>query len=300
VKILDFGIAKVAELASKSRNTVNIGTPLYMAPEQIEGSRLGPEADRFSLGHVAFELLTGESYWEPELRRCPNSLALLKVIEGPRPELASVRAARLGVTVGPDFDAWFERATAREPGARHQSAGALVSELQIALGESAVAAHPLPPIPVARASLPSVAEDPTLRGLASSPGSRTSASERVTEPRSAPLVQPAPAARRWPLFLAAGALGLIGGGLALALVIGASSTADEPLEPGEEASTTLAPPPLAGQPTPSASGARPEASSSGSAPSTSAGRPSPRPGSTSTSKASEKRALCRLHPERCM
>jgi len=62
VKVLDFGIAKVLEQAGLSRNTVNIGTPLYMAPEQLDGSRIGPATDLFALTHIAFELFTGESY----------------------------------------------------------------------------------------------------------------------------------------------------------------------------------------------------------------------------------------------
>src|SRR5690606_37607626 len=36
IKVFDFGIAKLVQQASKSRNTVNIGTPLYMAPEQLD------------------------------------------------------------------------------------------------------------------------------------------------------------------------------------------------------------------------------------------------------------------------
>ena len=134
VKLLDFGIAKLAAFANKSRNTVNIGTPLYMAPEQLGGGGLSAKTDLYSLGHVAFELLTGESYWEPELRETPNTLALLKRMEGPLPEPASLRARRLGVNVGPAFDAWFERATARKPEARFDSAHELCDGFAQAIG----------------------------------------------------------------------------------------------------------------------------------------------------------------------
>jgi serine/threonine-protein kinase len=135
VKLLDFGIAKLAAFANnKSRNTVNIGTPLYMAPEQFGGGGLSAQTDLYSLGHVAFELLTGESYWEPEVRETPNTLALLKRMEGPLPEPASLRARRLGVNVGRAFDAWFERATARKPEARFAAASELCDRFAQAIG----------------------------------------------------------------------------------------------------------------------------------------------------------------------
>src|SRR5262249_23049706 len=57
VKILDFGVAKVAVASSLAKQTAVVGTPLYMAPEQIRGSRaVGPKADLYALGHVAYTL----------------------------------------------------------------------------------------------------------------------------------------------------------------------------------------------------------------------------------------------------
>jgi serine/threonine protein kinase len=105
-----------------------------MAPEQFGGGGLSAQTDLYSLGHVAFELLTGESYWEPEVRETPNTLALLKRMEGPLPEPASLRARRLGVNVGRAFDAWFERATARKPEARFAAASELCDRFAQAIG----------------------------------------------------------------------------------------------------------------------------------------------------------------------
>ncbi len=66
VKLLDFGIAKSIEDdgdESTGLTTAGIvlGTPRYMSPEQISGSRLEATSDIYSLGLVAFELLTGAS-----------------------------------------------------------------------------------------------------------------------------------------------------------------------------------------------------------------------------------------------
>ena len=68
VKILDFGIAKVVvESNQVARTTKLVGTPLYMAPEQIRGdSMIGPGADIHALGHIAYTLLVGEAYWTEE------------------------------------------------------------------------------------------------------------------------------------------------------------------------------------------------------------------------------------------
>ncbi len=60
VKILDFGIAKLMDVRGVSATGVACGTPLYMSPEQIRGSRvLDPRTDLYSLGCVMFALFTG-------------------------------------------------------------------------------------------------------------------------------------------------------------------------------------------------------------------------------------------------
>jgi serine/threonine-protein kinase len=57
-RIMDFGVAHLAS-SEMTRTGVVIGTPSYMAPEQILGGKVGPEADIFSVGAVLYELLTG-------------------------------------------------------------------------------------------------------------------------------------------------------------------------------------------------------------------------------------------------
>ncbi len=61
VKILDFGLARLQEQTDGlTRHGIVVGTPLYMSPEQINGSKLDPRSDLFSLGVVLYQLCTGK------------------------------------------------------------------------------------------------------------------------------------------------------------------------------------------------------------------------------------------------
>lgn len=61
IKILDFGVAKVASENQKLTSTdALVGSPIYMSPEQIEGSEVNPASDVYSFGCLMFETLTGK------------------------------------------------------------------------------------------------------------------------------------------------------------------------------------------------------------------------------------------------
>ena len=59
VKIMDFGIARLQESEVKTHTGVLLGSPQYMAPEQVAGHAIDRRADIFSLGVVLYEMLTG-------------------------------------------------------------------------------------------------------------------------------------------------------------------------------------------------------------------------------------------------
>jgi serine/threonine-protein kinase len=128
VKVLDFGIAKlVARGRQRPDTTLALGTPVYMAPEQIRGDGdIGPAADLYTLAQVTFTLLAGRPYWADETSG-PNATyrVMTAIVSGTR-EAASVRSAW---ALPPGFDAWFARATALEPRDRFDSAQALVAAL---------------------------------------------------------------------------------------------------------------------------------------------------------------------------
>ena len=76
IKILDFGISKIMnQAATGGPNTTSIGTPAYMAPEQIVGGPVSPAADLHSLGLIAYTLLTGRSAWQDDVESTDNALA---------------------------------------------------------------------------------------------------------------------------------------------------------------------------------------------------------------------------------
>jgi len=72
VKVLDFGIAKAIKrldgltgsFRQLTRTGLVVGTPLYMAPEQLMEEELTPAADIYALGHILFEMLTGRAAYD--------------------------------------------------------------------------------------------------------------------------------------------------------------------------------------------------------------------------------------------
>jgi tRNA A-37 threonylcarbamoyl transferase component Bud32 len=158
VKVLDFGIAKLAAEAGSGATTAAMGSPQWMAPEQTERGPIGPMADVWAMGLLAYFLLAGRPYWRTAQDPGATVTQLLREILFEPLEAPSARVARGG---GPSlpagFDAWFERAVARDPAQRFADARAAWSALAPVLrgtsasGELATAAtlHALPPLPSA-------------------------------------------------------------------------------------------------------------------------------------------------------
>jgi serine/threonine-protein kinase len=156
VNILDFGIAKAMVAPDPSIETrPMMGTLLYMAPEQVRGERtLGPAADVYALGHVAYALLVGESYWAEEAGNIPSPYLLISEIMRGAHEPASARALRRRtVTLSALFDPWFHTVTALAAELRFDRATKAVHALAEALSVVLREPPPLAFEPWARSSI---------------------------------------------------------------------------------------------------------------------------------------------------
>ncbi len=118
----DFGIAHSAEFDSRLTMTgAAIGTPAYMAPEQIDGGPANARSDLYSLGLMTWEMLTGERPWEGE--------SLYNVIfKQKNEELAAIDAVRPG-EVPSRLQYITERMLQKRPAARWAGADGLLVAL---------------------------------------------------------------------------------------------------------------------------------------------------------------------------
>jgi serine/threonine-protein kinase len=134
VHVADFGIASAVGLDSLTMTGTVMGTAGYLSPEQAMGQRSTPASDRYALGVVAFELLTGSRPFEAESVTAEASAH----VQAPVP-----RASERNPDLPPEIDAVFDRALAKEPGARPDSCAELVAALRDALTRAAGATQPL-------------------------------------------------------------------------------------------------------------------------------------------------------------
>lgn len=121
VKLLDFGVARRPVMAPTSTTKTGqlLGTPLYMGPEQLTNpTEIDARADLWSLAVVAYEALTGALPFKGD-----TVGALAIAVDRGQFELPGKRDPRLGRGV----DRWFQKAFAREPGDRFQTADELAT-----------------------------------------------------------------------------------------------------------------------------------------------------------------------------
>jgi serine/threonine protein kinase len=119
VKLLDFGIAIREGAQDSCFESGLLGTPSYMAPEQVDGNGCGKAADLYALGALALELLTGKPPYD-----YPSLHLVLAAVLHEKPGMPSARGLDI-----PGLDAVFDRALARDPKARFASAAEFMDAL---------------------------------------------------------------------------------------------------------------------------------------------------------------------------
>jgi serine/threonine-protein kinase len=227
-KLMDFGVAHL-ETTLMTAGGQFLGSPSYMAPEQIKEGAVTPRTDLFSFAVVAYEMLTGRRPFHGDT---VTSIIYRVMNEEPPPP------RQWNGELPEKYDEIFRRALSKVPGERYDSARALVAALDLRELDSTLAALGDASDPggasAARASRSAVSganalalalEQETHVAPAPRPGLRTS-----TLSASSPTVaEPQPPRRRTPW---------IGAGVAVALAVGAIASLNRsPASPAPAAPT---------------------------------------------------------------
>jgi protein kinase-like protein/CHASE2 domain-containing protein len=119
-KITDFGIARLTN-SSATRTGVVLGTPSFMAPEQLEGRNVTGRSDLFALGVTLFQLLAGQLPF-----RADSMTGLMdKIANSEHPPLPTIRPE-----LPPCVSSIIDRALQKEPAKRYASAGEMARALR--------------------------------------------------------------------------------------------------------------------------------------------------------------------------
>jgi serine/threonine-protein kinase len=182
VKVLDFGLAKRSEVPNgtspQTRASMIVGTPEYMAPEQATGQEVGPHTDLYSVGVIAFEMLTRRLPFEG-----PSAMSIaIQHVQAKPPAPSSF------VDLHPALDALVLRLLAKTAAQRYPSADAVRRELKAIsrqLSDDSTRLEPAPRGEKPSDEAPSVRAEPSSAASTSRPPrhSRPEAPESVTVTR---------------------------------------------------------------------------------------------------------------------
>ena len=132
-KIMDFGIARMRSSEVKTQTGMLLGSPKYMAPEQLLGASVDHRCDLFALGVVIYEATVGTAPFAGD-----DITQIMYQIVNAAPPAPSAVSARLPTML----DFVLARALAKDPAGRYQDARELAADLRACSAEMAAAAPP--------------------------------------------------------------------------------------------------------------------------------------------------------------
>lgn len=178
VKLVDFGVAKLVreQVGPATVTGAILGTPEYMAPEQIRGNTISAATDLYAVGVMAFQMLTGERPFKGDQLQ-----VLFAHVEQPPP-----RPSSLAPGIPSELDAIVLRLLAKHPAERPESADAVRRALKL------IPPSLLPPLDTEPTG---VIVSPSWTVARSPPGSRYCS---TCPSLGAPSGVSPPAARSWP------------------------------------------------------------------------------------------------------
>jgi serine/threonine-protein kinase len=132
-KIMDFGIARMRQSDVKTQTGMLLGSPKYMAPEQLLGGAVDHRCDIFALGVVIYEMAVGVAPFSGD-----DITQVMYQIVNAAPPAPSAVYPRLP----PMLDLVLARALAKNPEARYQDARSLAADLRACAAQIVAAAPP--------------------------------------------------------------------------------------------------------------------------------------------------------------
>jgi serine/threonine protein kinase len=124
IKIIDFGLAHTAQLEGLTATGLIMGTPEYMAPEQVAGKKVDERADIYSLGIILYELFAGRV---PFTGDSAIAIGFKQLKEDPQ------QPRELNPQIPPEVQRVILKTLQKDPAMRYHSAAELKSELQRAV-----------------------------------------------------------------------------------------------------------------------------------------------------------------------
>ena len=112
IKLMDFGIAKASDLSVLTATDTMLGTPLYIAPEQIDGKSVDGRADLYSVGTIFYEMLAGKPpFQDPD----PIKVIMMKHTQVP------LKPSSYNSKITPDYENVIMKLIEKEPENRYAS-----------------------------------------------------------------------------------------------------------------------------------------------------------------------------------